>query len=71
VHEQSNLGQIGPSLGYTIEADGTFRWTGESELTASALLAPESNDEEAGALAGAKDFLSSALAQGARLAKDI
>jgi hypothetical protein len=71
VQVKSNLGQFGPSLGYTIEADGTFRWTGESELTATALLAPESSEEETGAMAGAKDFLSTALAQGARLVKDV
>ena len=71
VQVKSNLGQFGPSLGYTIEADGTFRWTGESELTSAALLAPESNDGGAGAMAEAKNFLSSALAQGARLAKDV
>jgi hypothetical protein len=72
VQLKSNLGQFGPALGYTIEApDGTFRWTGESELTAAALLAPESNEVETGAMAEAKDFLSNALAQGARPAKDV
>ena len=71
VQVKSNLGQFGPSLGYTIEADGTFRWTGESELTSAALLAPESNGEEPRAMAEAKDFLSSALAQGARPASDV
>jgi hypothetical protein len=71
VQMKSNLGQFGPALGYSIEADGTFRWTGESELTAAALLAPESNEEETGAMAEAKDFLSRALAQGARSAKDV
>ena len=71
VHVKSNLGELGPSLGYIIEADGSFRWTGESKLTAAVLLAPESNDEETGAMAEAKDFLSSALAQGARPAKDV
>ena len=71
VQVKSNLGQFGPSLGYTIEADGAFRWTGESELTSAALLAPESNDAEVGAMEEAKDFLSRALAQGARSAKDV
>ena len=71
VQEKSNLGQFGPSLGYTIEANGTFRWTGESKLTAAALLAPESNEEETGAMAEAKDFLSNALGQDARPAKDV
>jgi Bifunctional DNA primase/polymerase, N-terminal/AAA domain/Primase C terminal 1 (PriCT-1) len=71
VQLKSNLGQLGPSLGYTIEADGAFRWTGESQLTASAILAPELNGEESGAMAEAQEFLLSALAQGSRSAKDV
>jgi hypothetical protein len=71
VQVKSNLGQFGASLGYTIEADGTFRWTGESHLTASAILAPELNGEETGALAEAKGFLSTVLTQGARPARDV
>jgi AAA domain/DnaB-like helicase N terminal domain len=71
VQVKSNIGQLGSSLGYTIEADGTFRWTGETQLTASAILSPEMNGEETGALAEAKSFLLSALADGARPAIDI
>jgi hypothetical protein len=71
VQVKSNLGQFGPSLGYVIEADGTFRWTGESQLTASTILAPELNGEEPGARADAKEFLLSVLAQGPRPAKDV
>jgi AAA domain len=71
VQVKSNLGQFGPSLGYIIEADGKFRWTGESELTAAALLAPESNEKETGALVEAKDFLLSTLSQGPRLPEEI
>jgi hypothetical protein len=71
VQVKSNLGQFGPSLGYTIEADGKFRWTGESRLTATAILAPETNGEEAGAMAEAEYFLVSALAEGPRPAKAI
>jgi len=71
VQVKSNIGQLGPSLGYTIEADGTFRWTGETQLTASAILSPEMNGEETGALAEAKSFLLSALTDGARPATDI
>ena len=71
VQLKSNLGQFGPSLGYVIEPDGTFRWTGESQLTASTILAPELNGEETGARADAKEFLLSALAQGPRPAKDV
>jgi hypothetical protein len=68
---KSNLGEFGPSLGYVVEADGKFRWTGESQLTASAIFGPELTEEETGALAEARDFLLSELAQGARPAKEI
>jgi hypothetical protein len=71
VHVKSNLGQLGPSIGYAIDDDGAFRWTGESELTASALLSPEGEPEEAGALEQAEEFLQGALAQGARSEKEI
>ena len=64
VQVKSNLAQSGPSLGYTIEGDGIFRWTGESHLTAAAILAPELSGEETGALADAESFLFTALAQG-------
>jgi hypothetical protein len=71
VQMKSNLGQFGPSLGYVIEADGTFRWTGETSLTASAILGPELNGEETGARADAKELLLSVLAQGPRPVNDI
>jgi hypothetical protein len=71
VQVKSNLGELGLPLGYNIAADGTFRWTGESRLTASAILASELQGEEPGPMAEAKSFLSSVLAQGARPAKDV
>ena len=71
VQVKSNLGQFGPSLGYAIAADGTFRWTGESQLTASAILAPELNGERTGPMAEAKAFLSSSLNQVGRPARDV
>ena len=71
VHVKSNLGELGPSLGYVIKADGSFEWTGESGLTASALLSRESGVEDAGALEEAKDFLADALIGGVRPAKDV
>jgi hypothetical protein len=30
VQVKSNLGQFGPALGYAIEAEGKFKWTGAS-----------------------------------------
>jgi hypothetical protein len=71
VQVKSNLGQFGPSLGYVIEADGRFRWTGESPLTASVILGPELNGEETGARVEAKEFLLRLLAQGPRPATDV
>ena len=71
VQVKSNLGQFGPSLGYVIEADGKYRWTGESPLTASAILGPELNGEEPGARAEAKEFLLGVLADGPRPATDV
>ncbi len=41
VHVKSNISPLGPAMGYTIDPNGGFRWTGETALTAPALLAPE------------------------------
>jgi hypothetical protein len=57
VHVKSNVGELGPTLGYAIDAAGRFRWTGESTLTAAALLAAEKEPESATALEEAEDFL--------------
>jgi hypothetical protein len=71
VQVKSNLGQVGTSIGYEIRANGTFHWTGESQLTASAILAPELNGEETGPITEAKDFLLRALSRGARPSRDV
>ncbi len=71
VQVKSNLGAFGPSLGYTIDDGGKFRWTGESRLTASEILAPESDGCQTGATAEAEAFLLDTLAQGARPQKDV
>ncbi len=71
VQVKSNLGPFGPSLGYSIEGDGKFRWTGESQLTASAILAPESESGETGAAAEAEAFLLNTLTHGARPQQEI
>jgi RecA-family ATPase len=70
VHEKSNLGPKGPSLGYTLGAKG-FSWTGESTLKAIDLLSPESGGKAGEALTEAKDFLLSALAQGPRIGTEV
>jgi AAA domain/DnaB-like helicase N terminal domain len=64
VHLKSNLGQLGSSLGYAIEADGVFRWTGESQATAGELLAAEAAPEERSEIKRSCEFLQDALADG-------
>jgi hypothetical protein len=71
VQVKNNLGPFGKALGYTIDTDGSFRWTGESELTASSLLAAESCADEEGAGQEAEDFLRDTLRGGPRLQKEI
>ena len=39
VHVKANVGRTGRALGFTIDAEGRFAWTGESSLTAADLLA--------------------------------
>jgi hypothetical protein len=68
---KSNIGQLGKSLGYCIEADGAFRWTGESSLSASDLQVVDPTGEERGALEDAIWHLREALKEGAKPAKDI
>ncbi len=71
VHAKSNLGQLGRSLGYLIEADGSFRWTGETNITASDLQVPEQTREDRSALEEAAAYLHDALEAGARPSKDV
>ncbi len=71
VQVKNNIGPFGKALGYTIEADGSFRWTGESDLTASAILAAESSAEEEGAGQEAEEFLRNILSEGPRPQKEI
>jgi hypothetical protein len=70
VHLKSNLGPYGASLGYAI-GDKGLSWTGESDLTADDLLAPESHRPQGEAMAEAKDFLLTTLSQGPRLVNQL
>jgi hypothetical protein len=71
VHAKSNLGQLGESLGYAIEGDGSFRWTGRSDLTAVDLQEAESTREERSDIDEACDYLEQTLAGGPRKVKDL
>ena len=62
VHIKSNVGRMGRTLGYSIDGEGRFSWTGESQITASELLAaPEGPDRK---LTEATQWLSEKLKAG-------
>jgi hypothetical protein len=69
VQVKSNVGEYGAALGFVIE-QGLFQWTGESTLTATDILAPESTDRESG-LIDAAEWLREYLGAGERTAKEI
>ncbi len=71
VQAKSNLGQLGESLGYAIEGDGAFRWTGKSNLTAVDLQAAESTREERSEIDEACNYLEQSLGGGSRKVKDL
>jgi hypothetical protein len=71
VQAKSNLGQLGESLGYEIGGDGSFRWTGKSDLTAVDLQAAESTREERSEIDEASNYLEQTLADGPRKVKEL
>src|SRR5207248_9995 len=66
VHAKSNLGQLGKSLEYAIDSDGTFHWNGETEITASDLQAAEQTRDDRSAVEDAAECLREALDVGRR-----
>jgi hypothetical protein len=70
IHIKSNVGKLGPSVGFAINDHG-LQWTGESSLTAPQILAPESTSDRVNAMKEATEFLIEALAQGGRPVKDL
>jgi hypothetical protein len=62
IHIKSNVGALGRALGYAIDGEGRFSWTGESTITAFDLLAsPEGPDRK---LTEATQWLSEKLKAG-------
>ncbi len=70
VHIKSNVGRIGHTLGYSIDGQGRFSWTGESAITAADLLAAPAipGDRK---LAEASQWLAEQLRYGSREQKEI
>ena len=69
-HTKSNLAPAGPSISYSLGANG-FLWGGISDVTGEQLLAPPRDDEEKSAIDEAIDFLENELADGPQLSRDI
>ena len=63
VHIKSNLAPIGQSIGYELR-DGSFYWTGKSDLTAARILAAEDSDDGKSARDEAVDFIKDELENG-------
>jgi hypothetical protein len=63
VHIKSNVGRIAHALGYSIDAEGRFSWTGESSLTAADLLAAPAGPGDH-KLTEAKEWLTKKLQAG-------
>jgi hypothetical protein len=70
-HVQTNVGRHGKTLGFSIDAEGRFSWTGESPITASDLLAAPDAPELQGAQREAAEWLREALSSGSRNAKEL
>ena len=69
VHVKSNVGRMGHTLGYSIDGEGRFAWTGESQITALELLAaPEGPDRK---LTEATQWLAEKLRAGSLEAREI
>lgn len=69
VHIKSNIGRMGHTLGYSIDGEGRFAWTGESQITALELLAaPEGPDRK---LTEATQWLTEKLRAGSLEAREV
>jgi len=60
---KNNLAPLPPALAFELR-DGQFLWRGITDVTAAAMLAPDRDEGERGALAEAEDFLRQLLADG-------
>ncbi len=63
VHIKSNLAMAGPAIGYELRGGG-FYWTGDSDLTATRILAAEDTGDGKSARDEAADFLRDELRDG-------
>jgi hypothetical protein len=71
IHFKNNVGPLGTSLGYTIDKEGRFTWTGESRLTSADLLAAPAAASGDRKLTEATRWLTEILHSGSREQKEI
>jgi hypothetical protein len=64
VHAKTNIGEIGKSIGYEINRDGLFRWTGETAITANDLAESGMAEEDRDAVSEAAECLCEMLRGG-------
>ncbi len=69
VHIKSNVGRLGRALGYSIDGDGLFAWTGESTIKTDLLAAPAGPGDHK--LDEASHWLAELLKPGSREAKEV
>lgn len=70
VHAKTNIGEIGPSIGFEIR-DGIFQWTGETSISALDLAASGMPEEDRDAISEAAQYLDDTLKGGAKPAGEI
>jgi putative DNA primase/helicase len=70
VHIKSNVGRLGRALGYAIDSQGCFTWTGESGITSADLLAAPAGPGDH-KLAEATQWLTELLRPGEREQKEV
>jgi len=71
VHIKTNVGRTGGAEGYSINGDGQFLWTGESQITESDLLAAPEGPEDRSARKDAIQWLADLLKQGNQEQKEV
>ncbi|MEO5859001.1 MAG: AAA family ATPase [Pyrinomonadaceae bacterium] len=72
-HKLNIAAESNTVYGFEIDADGTFNWTGESDLSISGMLAHKANEsnEDRSAIADAIRFLKVQVGNGSKLMADI
>lgn len=66
IHIKDNVGACGSSLGYSIDGEGCFAWTGLSDITADQVLDAPSNPRDRSAVEDAREWLNDFLFTGSK-----